>query len=170
MKKKRKKILIVGEWTWPWYQEACSNEIKKLGFDTIPFKYGKDFRKLNKKLSELTYHSIFHKLEFHLQQGPISQLINRRLIKTIMNTKPNYVWLYNASIVTKRTIQKIKDTFPEIYICQFSNDNPFSSNLTKLYWRHFIESIKLYDYHFSYRLENLIDFKKKVLKRKAFTI
>ena len=164
MIKNKKKILIVGEWTWPWYHEACAQEIKKLGWKVIKFKYGEDFRKLNKKLSDLTYHSIYHKLEFHIQQGPISLLINKKLLRRIRNEKPDYIWFYNASIITKRTIQKIKITYPEISICQFSNDNPFSSDANKLYWRHFIQSIKFYDHHFCYRVENILDYKKNGIK------
>lgn len=159
-----KEILIVGEWCWPWYQEACAKQIQMLGWNVTKFGWNNLYRKFIKNKSDVKYHSIYHRVEYYFQQGPIAAYINNKLYKLVVKKKPDYIWFYNALLITENTISKIKKKFPEIQLCQFSNDNPFSSKANKIYWRHFIKSIKLHDHHFCYRAENQKDFKKYGVK------
>tara|TARA_Y100000816_G_scaffold132288_2_gene93382 strand:- start:73 stop:1179 length:1107 start_codon:yes stop_codon:yes gene_type:complete len=162
--KNRRKILIVGEWCWPWYQEACSKQIQEIGWKVIKFGWNDFYRKSRKNKTDLEYHTFYHRLEYFFQQGPIAAYINYKFYNLVAKKKPNYIWFYNALLISENTIRKIKKNFPDINLCQFSNDNPFSPNANKIYWRHFVRSIKHYDYHFCYRAENQKDYKKYGIK------
>ncbi len=155
----KKKMVIVGEWNWPWYQEICAKYIKKEGWDVIKFGWHDYFRKNRDDLSDSEYISSYHRIEYNLQMGPISSYLNRKLINVVKRERPDALWLFNTLLITKKTIQKIKKKFPSTKLIQYSNDDPFSKDNKKFAWRHFIESIPFYDYHFCYRSKNLKDLK-----------
>ena len=155
-----KKMIIVGEWCWPWYQEACARYIRKENWDVIEFGWNNYFRKYIKQGSDVKYKSMYHKIEYYFQQGPLSLYLNYKLLNTVKKEKPNVIWFYNSLLITTKTIKKIKYNFPDIKLIQYSNDDPFSENIKKFYWRHYLSSVKLYDYHFCYRERNINDYKK----------
>ena len=100
---KKERILIVGDFNWPWYQESCAQELEKLGHEVMRFNLSKKIRYLDPKTNDLSYYSFFHYLQYKFAIGPIISSISKDLIKKSMNFNPSIVWFYNVKTInTKR--------------------------------------------------------------------
>ena len=52
-----KKILIVGDYMWDWYQEACAKALELLGCNVNRFGWFEDFRFFIKNLNSNSFSS-----------------------------------------------------------------------------------------------------------------
>ncbi|MDG4595653.1 MAG: glycosyltransferase [Candidatus Contendobacter sp.] len=152
------KILLVGEYAWPWYQEACARALENSGCQVIRFGWLDRFKKWLPYKAEPVYRSFWHRLQYRLLDGPTIRSINRDLIKLAVYEKPDVVWCYNAQIIYSATIHYLRKCFPNTIYCQYANDNPFSLLARQSMWRHFIASIPLFDLHYVFRKNNISDF------------
>ena len=153
-------VMIVGSYTWPWYQEACFLALEKIGCNVVRFSWFNDFQKHSQNTNIPTYHSFWHRLEYKFHFGPIVNSINKRLINFALRKKPDVIWFYNVQIISPKTLIELKKNLPNTIFAQYANDNPFSPYAKKSMWKNFLESIALFDIHFVYRLSNLNDYKK----------
>ena len=159
-KKINKKIMIVGNFKWFWYQEACALALEKLGCSIHRFKFFNDFEKRLPGRSEPVYLSFWHYFQYRFHIGPIIWKTNDRLITCALREKPDIIWFYNVQLIKFKTIIKLKKLLPNATLVQYANDNPFSSKAKKGVWNNFLKSIHLFHIHFAYRLKNISDFKK----------
>jgi len=155
-----KKIIIVGDYMWDWYQEACARALELLGCNVKRFGWFDDFRFFIKGISEPIYHSIWHRIQYRLSYGPIVWGINQRLISQSKKIKPDIIWFYNVTLISPRTLKKLRKSLPDTVFVQYSNDNPFSKNAKSSIWRNYINNIRYFDIHFAFRKSNLMDYKK----------
>ena len=153
-------IMIVGNYSWFFYQEACAVALEKLGFSVIRFSWFDDFWKKRSGKKKRIFHSFWHKLQFRFSKGPIIWKINKRLIECAYKNKPNIIWFYNVHLIDPKIIMKLKKLLPKTTFVQYANDNPFSFKAIRGFWRNFIKSIPLFDIHLSYRENDIIQFKK----------
>lgn len=145
-----KSILIVGEFMWPWYQEALLNSFKSQGLDVDSFKWFDFFWKRFPN-NELKFKSLFHKIQYVFLEGPIIIRINKMFYEKTISQRPDIIFLYSATLISNSTIQRIKQKLPATIFCQYTNDNPFSKDRTFGIWRKFLKNIPLCDIHFVFR-------------------
>jgi spore maturation protein CgeB len=146
----KKKIIIVGEYMWPWYQTALKNAFEELGHITHSFKWF-DFFWIRKSNNQLKIKSLYHKIQYRLLIGPTIFRINYLLFKKIKKVKPDIIFLYSSTLILNYTLKRIKSLYPKIKICQYTNDSPSSSSGTFGLWRRFRANIRYCDYHFIFR-------------------
>ena len=151
------RILLVGEFSWPWYQEACANALETLGCDVTRFGWLERFKRWVPGRSEPEYQSLAARMQYRALAGPLVSRINRELIETAERVVPDVIWFYGAQLVFPRTVRTLRSHLPHAVLAQYANDNPFSPRNPASMWRHFIGSIPLMDIHFAYRIQNLAD-------------
>jgi len=151
--------MIVGDYTWPWYHDACAIAMEEIGCNVDRFGWFDDFKYWKEGHTEPFYKSFLHRLQHRIQFGPIVYNVTRRLIREAKKKKPDVIWFYNVPLIGKRTLKKLKKSLPETLFLQYSNDDPFSKHGTTFLWRKFRSSIPLFDLHLVYRKHNIEDFK-----------
>ena len=151
------RILLVGEFAWHWYQEACADALEKLGCEVHRFGWLERFKRWIPGKSEPEYHSLATRIQYRALAGPLVARINRELVETAERLEPDVVWFYGAQLVFPRTVRTLRSRLPRAVLAQYANDNPFSPRNPASMWRHFIGCIPLMHAHFAYRIQNLAD-------------
>jgi spore maturation protein CgeB len=157
---KKRTILIVGDYMWPWYQEACALALESLGCEVVRFGWFDDFWQWVADHSEPAYQSIFHRIQYRIRSGPTVWRVNRRLLQVAAQIKPDFVWFYNVTLISPTVVSKMRALLPDAVFCQYSNDNPFSKTAKPGIWSNYLESIKYFDLHFVFRHSNLADYQR----------
>lgn len=153
-------ILIVGDYMWPWYQEACALALESLGCEVVRFGWFDDFWHWVPDHSEPNYHSIFQRIQYRIRSGPTVWRVSQRLLQVAAQTKPDFVWFYNVTLISPSVVSKMRALLPDAVFCQYSNDNPFSKTAKPGLWSHYLESIKHFDLHFVFRHSNIFDYQR----------
>jgi spore maturation protein CgeB len=159
------RILIAGEWHWPWYEQACADALEYLGHKVHKFSWIERFYHFNLGHVELLPVSKYAEIEYRLKWGPRLFSMNSDLIRSVKEFQPHIFFAYRPTHIFPSTIEKIKKITPETTLVQYCNDDPFSKNAGKFRWRHLIRGIPCYDIHFVYRHHNINDFKKRGAKK-----
>jgi hypothetical protein len=84
--------------------------------------------------------------------------LNKDLIDKTIRLKPDMLFIYRGTHVHSRTLREIKKKNPKCQIYGYNNDDPFSSGHPFWLWRHFLESVNLYDLLFAYRKHNIKEY------------
>ncbi len=153
-------ILLVGEYMWPWYQEACAHALESLGCRVVRFGWFDDFRHWLPTRSEPAYNSIFHRIQYRIRSGPTVWRVSQRLLKITAQVKPDIVWFYNVSLISPRVVRRLRASLPDGIFCQYSNDNPFSKTAKPGLWWNYLASIKYFNMHFAFRHSNIDDYER----------
>lgn len=159
-----KRILLVGDYLWPWYQEACADALESHGCVVERFGWLRDFRSFVEGQSEPLYHSFWHRIQYRLSFGPVVWRVNLRLISATQDFKPDIVWFYNVTLISAATVKKLRKLCPNVIFFQYSNDNPFSKAAKTSLWRNFLASMPHFDVHGVFRHSNISDCNKLGLK------
>jgi spore maturation protein CgeB len=155
---KAPRILLVGDYMWPWYQEACARGLESLGCEVFRFGWFDDFRHWVPDHTEPIFHSIFHRIQYRIQSGPTVSRVNQRLLQAALEVIPDIVWFYNVKLVSSTVVSKLRALLPMAVFCQYSNDNPFSKIAKPGLWSNYLDSIKYFDLHFAFRYSNFSDY------------
>ncbi len=155
---KGKRILVVGDFMWPWYQEACSLALESNGNVVERFGWFDEFRYWISGKTEPKYHSFFHRLQYRFSFGPIIWSLEKKLMTRIIDFNPDVIWFFNVKIISYQIVRKIKTNLPNSILVQYSNDNPFSEHVKIGIWKKYLKSIPFFDFHFAYRLNNIDDY------------
>jgi len=158
------KVLLVGEYAWPWYQEACAGALESLGCEVVRFGWLDRFKKWLPSKSEPVYRTFMHRVQYRLLEGPTVRAVNRDLMKRALYEKPDVVWFYNVQLIHPATVRYLRKQLPHAILCQYANDNPFGPGTCKSMWRHFVAGIPYVDLHFVFRNENISGFLKRGAK------
>lgn len=150
------RIIIVGEYMWPWYQEAFEKALEKIGHECESVSWFDKFW-VKQNNNEIKSKGLFHKIQYRFLEGPIINKINNQLINKVNDFKPDIIFFYNCQVISNGTLKKIKKN-KSIKLCQFTNDDPFSLRKTRGIWRKFISNIKHMHYHYIFRESNRDDF------------
>ncbi len=149
---------------WPWYQEACANALEHHSCVVERFGWFDDFWHWCEGHSEPFYHSLWHRIQYRLRLGPAVWRVNRRLLRVARHYKPDIVWFYNVQLIAPDVVTKLRRALPAATFVQYANDNPFSAAARLGLWRHYLNSIPLFDIHFSYRHNNFADYQRHGVK------
>ena len=154
-----KSILIVGDYSWPWYQEACGNALNDLGFQAEKFSWFDDFRYRPEGAIEPVYKNLWLRLQYRFNLGPKVREVEKRLIKQALDLRPNFIWFYNVRLISPNTVKQLRQKLPNTKFIQYANDNPFVLQAKYKFWSNFIKSIPYFDLTLSYRKNNLEAYK-----------
>ena len=154
------RILLVGDYLWPWYQEACAKALEFHDCVVERFGWTDDFRHWLPGHSEPVYHSLSHRVQHRLRFGPTVWRVNQRLLKVAELVKPDIVWFYNVQLISPATVKKLRSLLPDTTFCQYANDNPFSQAAKPGLWRNYLASIPYFDLHFCFRYSNFADYQR----------
>lgn len=153
-----KKILVVGEFMWPWYQQSAVSALRKLGHKVSTYSWLSYFMKWSSGNSELKFKNLFLKFQHRFNYGPTINKVNQLLIKKIDYEKPEIILFYNVKLIHKKTILHLKKKLPKVILCQYSNDNPFVKKYRM--WKNYIETIKYFNFTFAARDSDISHYKK----------
>lgn len=158
------KILIVGAWYAHIYEEAFYNGFVNLNYDVYKFSTSKYFdnfigdnRLRHKKGNKFI--EIFKKLENKFSFGPDVREINNGLLKEVRKIEPHLIFFFRCANIYPSTLRIIKSEGKAVLFA-YNNDDPFSDKFPFYYWRHFLKGLKYFDHIFSYRLKNIVDYRK----------
>jgi hypothetical protein len=152
----KKSILVVGEFMWPWYQQAFCESFSKLDYKVTKYSWSNFFWDRDDK-GDLISKSIYHKIQYKFLVGPIITKLNKELINQIEVENPQIVFFYNCQHISHKTFELLK-SYKSLKIIQYFNDDPFSKNQTSFLWRHAKKSIRYSDLNFVFRKKNISDF------------
>ena len=108
------KLMVVGQWMWPWYQEACAEALRSLGCTIEKFSWLDDFHQRVPDRVEPVYLSRWAAVQNRLLAGPTVSRLNRRLLQAAERSLPDVIWLYNSTHILPRTVRALKARLPQI--------------------------------------------------------
>lgn len=152
------KILFVGDGSYDMYSKAffkAACDMDDVEADLL--EYG------DMNIKTIPHKNYLKRAEYHLCCGPDVSRINHELLERYELNKYDIVFLYSAELIYPTTVKKLKKQ--GAYIAIYHNDNPFSEGAKKYRYRHFVKSIKYSDIAYSYRNNNMNDYKDKGAKR-----
>lgn len=145
------KILIVENGRWYIYGRALLDAFLKRGYhNTNLFSW---------ENSALYDGRFLSRIQDKLSIGLELRRINRDLIKTVENTRPDLVFLYRATKIYPDTVKRIREMGIAVFL--YNNDNPFSKDYPWYFWRHYIGTIPYADAAFGYRHSDLPEYEKR---------
>jgi spore maturation protein CgeB len=152
------RVLLVGNYMWPWYQDACADALEFQGCVVERFGWLNDFHHFVVGKSEPLYNSLWHRIQYRLHFGPAVRRVNLRLIKTAQQFRPDIVWFYNVTLISAGTVKRLRKLLPAAVFVQYANDNPFSKAAKSGLWRNYLASIPYFDVHCVFRHSNIHDY------------
>jgi len=149
------KIAVVGDWHSQVHEAAVFDAFKHLGHDVSAFKWHAYFQATNGAAGRL-----WRRLQNKFLIGPIITRINRDLLRHILESRPELLFVYRGTHITAATLQAIRRAVPSCILVSYNNDDPFAPGHPDWLWRHFLAAIPHYDLVLAYRHHNLDDFRR----------
>lgn len=143
------KILYVGEFCTPQYDDAMADALSGLGCSVIKFKTYNYLRPGNINL----------KIQYKLMFGPNFIKLWIDLYNISKLTMPDIIYFRRPIEFPPWLLGLIKRRTNAILI-EYMNDDPFGLNTNKQWFRYFKKSIHLFDMHFVFRSVNINEFYK----------
>jgi len=135
--------------------KSRKNGLKNMGYDVINFKVDNNI---------LTNEKWFQFLERNLLNKINLFPLNFRLINCVKKNLPDLLFIDKGTYIYKETLEKIKEINKNITIVHHNTDD---INSNKHQFSHYLDSLDLYDAHFTCNKFN-IDFLKKISKSNFF--
>jgi hypothetical protein len=151
--------LVVGDWQWPWYQEACAKALERIDCKVLRFGWNERFKHWVPGCTEPVFRSWWLRVQSRAQSGPAVWRLRRDLVQMAARGQPDVIFFYNVQIIDLSTVRALKVAAPGAVLCQYANDNPFSPRAVQGLWRNFLRSIPEFHVHFIYRQSNAGNFR-----------
>jgi len=161
------RVLIVGSYQGPWYQEYFGRALRENSCEVIDFPWMSRF--CVGDVIKNHHHSRSAWFQNRFIVGPLINKLQSDLLEKISETSPEIILFFAGTHIKARTIKEIKKKYPDKILVSYNNDDPFSPHVDYWLWRHFHRAVGLFDLHFVYRHVNLEDLKKKGID-KAFLL
>jgi spore maturation protein CgeB len=135
------KFLFAGtSWQHLMYEPACSAALERLGVDIIPFSL---IPQSNNWLAKFEYkYSVY---------GPHLKRLQHKLLKQVIQYRPDVVLIWLGSCVFPQTLHLIKQVNNPLLV-SYIHDDPFAHRFHRLspshhrwHWKAFIEGLVYYD-------------------------
>jgi hypothetical protein len=142
------KIMIVGAWAWPQYEEAFSRGLRENAVE----------------VSALDTSVYFKGFWGRIQQtiplpGPALRRLNREVVAAVERQRPVLILFWRPTHVLPNTIRRLANM--GIKVSSYNNDDPFGPRVhRKVPWHHhvlwhwYIKGLPRYDFNFFYRKIN----------------
>ncbi len=147
------KIIIVGDWRWPQYEDAFATGLKELGHEVVKFSVSTYFK------------GVLGKYQNALPiPGPALVRLNRELLCFIKAEAPGLTLAWRCTHVLPSTIKRINKL--GTVTVSYNNDDPFGPETHgEVPWHHhflwywYIKSLKHFRFNFFYRQRNIAEAK-----------
>lgn len=144
------KILIVGQWAFPVYEQAFGNALEAEGHEVRGFSWRGYFDSLLGR-AEAKY----------VLAGPCTARFNRDLIETARRNVPNVLLAWRATSLLPSTLARLRKL--GVGVLASYNHDDFTPAVTRRrfvsyhrsHWRLFLKSARHYDHHFVKRRSNV---------------
>lgn len=150
------RILIAGDWHSELHEEVVQQALRDLGHEVQAFKWCGYFGRPRGVLGWLAH--FVRRAQNKYLIGPAIRRLNRDLIATAMHFKPDMLFVYRGTHVTRDTLRVIREALPDCVLTGYNNDDPFSPAYPHYLWRHFLRAIPVYDLMLAYRHANLAEY------------
>lgn len=98
-------------------------------------------------------------------------LCNLEVLRTVLDHRPDLVWLEWPRLITGETIAAIKSTLPNTPVVSFQNDNPFAARSYAVHgWGRFFDAIPHYDFHLVKRNADIAEYAARGAKKMALFV
>ncbi len=150
------RILIAGDWHSELHEEVVQQALRDLGHEVQAFKWCGYFSRPRGVLGWFAH--LVRRAQNKYLVGPAIRCLNRDLIATAMHFKPEMLFVYRGTHVTRDTLRVIKEAMPDCVLTGYNNDDPFSPAYPPYLWRHFLAAVSVYDLMLAYRQANLVEY------------
>lgn len=159
------RILIAGDWHSELHEEVVCQALRGLGHEVAAFKWSGYFSRPQGALGRFGH--LARRAQNKYLVGPTIGHLNRDLIAMVSHFKPEMLFVYRGTHVTRYTLLTIKKSWPGCVLVGYNNDDPFSPAYPHYLWRHFLRAVPAYDLMLAYRHANLGEYKKAGARRVA---
>lgn len=160
------RILLAGDWHSDLHEEEMARSLRRLGHEVSEFKWHSYFASRTKRAGVwAALGSLVRRAQNKYLSGPLLAAINRDIVLSALSCRPDLLFVYRGTHITRRTINAIKRALPACVVVGYNNDDPFSPTQRRYYWRHFVRAIPAYDLMLAYRERNLAEFRAAGAKR-----
>jgi spore maturation protein CgeB len=144
------KILLVGDFIFPIYEEAFEKGFLKITPSVYRFS-------LNYPESKSVFSKLLVYFERRLAIGFLTNSLNKRLVETVLDTRPDLVMIYRGRNIFPSTYKMIRTKLPNTKIFIYNNDDPFSKKYPFYFWLYYKSSLIYFHHIFCYRQKNIND-------------
>jgi hypothetical protein len=150
-----KKVVLVGEFTFSFYEPAFAIAMRRLGIEVFEFK----IKNSNPALS-----FIYRIEDYFSFIGPITRLLHYKFKRSVNKIHPDLIFFWRPTLINPSLLKALKSASPSATIVSYNNDNPFGkayqqrSFRLKRLWIHFKKSIPFFDVNIVYRNANINDY------------
>lgn len=150
------RILIAGDYRYPWYEKACADALEHLGHEVIRFSWRGYFATVPGRIEE------------HLAwSGPVTWQVNRALARAGAENEIDVLLVWRGVHVTSDTLRLIRRQNPRSILVSYNNDDPFgpiyasrsASIHQRRLWVRFRQSIPEYDLNLVARPINVLEYR-----------
>ena len=147
------KIMIVGAWAWPQYEDAFARGLRDSGVE----------------ISSVPISNLFKGFLGRIQQviplpGPVMLRLNHTIIVAVKAQQPDLVLFWRSTHVLPKTIKQLASI--GVHTASYNNDDPFGPKAHgnvpwhhHFLWHWYIKCLPFFDYNFFYRKINCIEAK-----------
>lgn len=147
------KILIVGAWAWPQYEQAFARALRESGVD----------------VSEMSVPNFFNGYLSRVQRtiplpGPMLLQLNRTIVVSAGKQQPDLVLFWRPTHILPKTIMQLANM--GIRTASYNNDDPFGPKVHgnvpwhhHFLWHWYIKCLPFFNYNFVYRKINCAEAK-----------
>ncbi len=142
------KIMIVGEWRYPIYEEAFAGGIEENGVKVMKVEIGSYFDSGLGRIQQ-----VLPIISYSLKS------INQTILKKVSVQKPDFVLFWRPTHILPGTVKMINQLgIPTI---SYNNDDPFGYKPGRKPWHHFflwywyLKTLPFYQVNFFYRKKNV---------------
>lgn len=154
----RLNILMVGNYTVNFHEEAFAKEFERRGHNVKRFRVNTFLgEELNSDTPIKFYNckQVYYRVQNRLQFGPSITRLNKDIKVTVDSECFDFVFFYRPVLFTPQTIAYIAS---KTRCFAYNNDDPFSTKASPRYWHKYIKSLYYYHHIFSYRMKNMLDY------------
>ena len=149
------KVVLVGEFTFSFYEPAFAIAMRRLRIEVFEFKI---------KYSNPALSFIYRIEDYFSFIGPVTILFHYNFKRSVNKIHPDLIFFWRPTLITPSLLKALKRASPSATIVSYNNDNPFGkayqerSFRLKRLWIHFIKSIPFFDVNVVYRNANINDY------------
>lgn len=147
------KIMIIGEWIWPHYENAFSQGLSECDVEVVSLSVSKFFKGFLGRIQT--------KLPL---PGPAIIELNKAIIKESKSQKPDWVLFWRPTHILPNTVKYLGEI--GVKTISYNNDDPFGPKAHgKVPWHHhfiwywYLKALPHFKYNFFYRKINCIEAK-----------
>jgi hypothetical protein len=147
------KIIIVGAWRWPFYEEVFANALIENNIEVFQFSSSEFFK------------GRFGRIQAFLPFPWLRMLeLNKKIVEISKTVSPHYVLFWRQTHIFPSTLKKISDL--GIRTISYNNDDPFGPMMHgNVPWHHhflwywYLKCLSLFEFNFFYRSINCTEAK-----------